>query len=120
MGLHIDWEHHAGYGAVRLAGAPSLGQFYSCIELLSVESAGWPHRRLLVDLRGVTTLHSFTEQFAIGEEAARRLGHLRKIASVVPEGRRTRNSERPARRQGLNLLVFTSEEEAVAWLCSDD
>lgn len=120
MGLHMDWEHHAGYGAVRLSGAPSLGQFYSGIELLSVESASWPHGRLLVDLRGISTPRSFTGQFATGGEAARRLGHLKKIASVVSEDQITRKSERAARKQGPDLLVFTSEEEAVRWLCSED
>lgn len=120
MGLHMDWEHHAGYSAVRLSGAPSLGQFFSCVELLSVESVSWEHRRLLVDLRGVTTLHAVAEQSAIGEGTAQRLGHLKKIASVVPEDEAARNNERPARKQGLNLQVFTSEEEAVRWLCSED
>jgi hypothetical protein len=120
MGLHMDWEHHAGYSAVRLSGAPSLGQFFSCVELLSVESASREHRRLLMDLRGITTLHSLTEQSAIGDEAARRLGHLKKIASVVPEDGVARSSGRPASKQGLHLLVFTSEEEAVRWLCSED
>lgn len=119
MSLHTDWEHHDGYSVIRLAGSPSLGEFVACIELIAGQSHAWKHGKLLVDLRAVNSLRSFTEQFAIGEEAARKLGHLRKVASVVPPERLTRNSERPARKKGLNLLVFTSEEEAVEWLGSE-
>jgi hypothetical protein len=116
MGLHIDWEQHEAYGVVRLTGAPSLGQILSFMELLAVESQSWNHGRLLADLRGVTTIRSFTEQFTLGEEAARKLKHLRRIASVVPPERLTRNSERPARQRGLDLKVFTDEAEALQWL----
>ena len=116
MGLHIDWEHHEGYGAVRLSGAPSLGQFFSCIELLSVEAASWSHGCLLVDFAGITTLHSSSDQVAIGKEMARRLAHMRKMALVVPEEQGSPDSERPARKRGAKLIAFTSEEEAVRWL----
>lgn len=120
MSLEIAWEQHEGYGALRMAGSPSLGQMLSCIELMAVETAEWPHGRLLVDLRGVTSLTSFTEQFAVGEQAAAKLAHLRKVASVVPPERITRNSERPARKKGLNLVVFSSEPQAVEWLLAPD
>ena len=119
MSLHTDWEHHGGYSVVRLSGNPSLGEIVACLELVAGQSLAWTHGNLLVDMRGVTSLRSFTEQFTIGEEAARKLGHLRKIASVVPPDRLTRNSERPARKKGLNLLVFTSDQEAVQWLDSE-
>lgn len=120
MSLDIAWEQHEGYGAARLSGSPTLGQMLSCIELIAAETAQWKPAVLLVDLRQVDSLRSFTEQFAIGEHAAARLAHLDKIASVVPPERITRNSERPARRKGLNLLVFTAEEEAIAWLTSGE
>jgi hypothetical protein len=120
MSLHIEWEQHETHGVARLAGSPSLGQFLSFVELLAVESIGWPHGRLLADLRGVSTLQSFTEQFTIGEEAARKLRHLRRIASVVPAERITRNSERPARQKGLDLKVFDDESAALDWLLADE
>lgn len=120
MSVDIAWEQLPGYGAARLSGSPTLGQMLSCIELIAAETSGWQPPLLLVDLRQVDSLRSFTEQFAIGEHAASRLAHLAKVASVVPPERITRNSERPARKKGLNLLVFTSEEEAIAWLTSGD
>jgi hypothetical protein len=118
MSLHIEWEPHDNYGVVRLGGDPSLGQILSFLELLAVETQQWTHGRLLADLRGITSLQSFTEQFTLGEQAAGKLNHLQRIASVVPPDRITRNSERPARQKGLDLKVFGSEDEAVQWLLS--
>lgn len=114
--LTLEVEQRDGYAVARLAGEPSLGQFISFLQLMGVESRSWPHRRALFDLRGVRTLKAFTEHYAIGEEAARQFGHLARVASLVPEDRITRASEKTARRTGLNLTVFTSEAEAIAWL----
>ena len=52
----------------------------------------------------------------IGEETARQLQHLHRIASVVDPDRLTRASEKTAKRSGANLTVFTTEDEALAWL----
>lgn len=119
MGLDIAWEHHEQYGILRLAGSPTLGQFLSCLDIVAIETAGWRHGNLLVDMRGILTLTSFTDQFSIGEQAALKLHHLHKVASVVPPERITRNSERPAQSKGLDLRVFTSEDEALAWLLAE-
>jgi hypothetical protein len=116
MSLSFKVEHREGYSVVRLEGEPSLGQFLSFLQLIAIETAGWPSKRALFDLRGVRTLTTFTEHYAIGEEAARQLGHLHRIASVVDADRITRASEKTARRSGINLTVFTDEAEAIAWL----
>jgi len=116
MSLSFDVEHRNGYSVVRVDGEPSLGQFLSFLALMGVETAGWPVKRVLFDLRGVRTLTTFTEHYAVGEEVARQLAHLHRIASVVPPDRLTRASEKTARQAGVNLSVFTSEGEAIAWL----
>jgi hypothetical protein len=116
MSLSFKVEHLESYSVVRLEGEPSLGQFLSFLQLIAIETAGWPSKRALFDLRGVRTLTTFTEHYAIGEEAARQLGHLHRIASVVDPDRITRASEKTARRSGVNLTVFTDEAEAIAWL----
>ena len=118
MGLSFETEHREGYSIVRLHGAPSLGQFLSLIQLLGVETSGWPARRVLFDLRGIRTLTSFTDHYAIGEETARQLAHLHRIASVVDADMITRASEKTARRSGINLTVFTDEAQAIDWLRS--
>ena len=116
MSLRFTHEHRVGYSVVRVEGEPSLGQFLSFLHLVGVETAGWPVKRVLFDLRGVRTLTTFTEHYAVGEEAVRQLHHLHRIASVVPADRITRASEKTAQRSGVNLRVFTSEAEAIAWL----
>ncbi|QJW84435.1 STAS/SEC14 domain-containing protein [Ramlibacter terrae] len=112
-------EHREGYTVVRVDGEPTLDEFLVMLATVGAESAQWPNRRALFDMRSVRTLKAFTEHYAIGEAAARHFGHLQKLASVVPADRITRASEKTARRAGANLTVFTSEGEAIAWLASN-
>ena len=116
MSLSFKVEHREGYAVVRVDGEPSLGQFLSFLHLIGVETSAWPVKLVLFDLRGVRTLTTFTEHYAIGEEVARQLKHLHRIASVVPPDRITRASEKTARQSGVNITVFTEEGEAIAWL----
>ena len=116
MSLRFEVEHRDGYSVVRVEGEPSLGQFLSFLHLMGVETAGWQVKRVLFDLRGVLTLTNFTEQYAVGEEAARHLSHLQRVASLVEPHRITHASEKTAQRAGMNLTVFTDEAAAVGWL----
>ena len=118
MSLSFDVEHREAYSVVRLHGAPTLGQMLSMIHLLGVETSGWPIKRVLFDLRGIRTLKSFTEHYAVGEQTARELRHLNRIASVVDVDMITHASEKTAQRSGVNLTVFTDEDEAVRWLAA--
>lgn len=116
MSLQFDVEHREGYSLVRVQGEPSLGQFLSFLHLIAVETAAWKARHVLFDLRGVQTLTTFTEHYAIGQEAARQLRHLQRVASLVEPHRITRASEKTAQLAGMNLMVFTDEEAAIAWV----
>lgn len=115
MSLRFQVEHRGGYSVVRVEGQPSLGQFLSFLHLMGVETGGWPVRRVLFDLRGLQTLTSFSDHSAMGEEAARQLSHLQRVASLV-EPHRITAGEKSARRAGMNLTVFTDENAAIAWL----
>jgi hypothetical protein len=103
---------------VRVDGEPSLDEFLAFVERLGAQSVTWFSGRVLVDLRSVRTLKAFTEHYAIGEAVGRQLGHLRRVASVVPADRITRASQKTAQQAGVNLVVFTSEGEAIEWLVS--
>jgi hypothetical protein len=116
MSLRFDVEHRDAYSVVRVEGAPTLGQFLSFLHLIAVETTGWKVRRVLFDLRQVKTLIAFTDHYAVGEEAARQLSHLQRVASLVEPDRITRASEKTAQRSGMNLMVFTEEEAAIGWL----
>lgn len=116
MGLSYTVAHREGHSVVRVEGDPTLDEFLGFIHTLAQQSTAWPHKRLLVDMRGIRSLTTFTEHYAVGEAAARLMQHMHRIASLVPADRITRASEKTAQRSGLNLVVFTEEGAALAWL----
>lgn len=118
MSLHYTPEHREGYSVIRVEGEPTLGEFLAFLQRVGKETAAWPVKRVMFDLRGVRTLTTFTEHHAVGEESARQLHHLQRIASVVPADRITRASEKTAQRAGVNVRVFINEAEAIAWLAA--
>ena len=73
-------------------------------------------RRLLINLMDVVGTFGPEQQRDIGLLAHRYLGHLEKVASLVPPEKITRRSEAAAQAQGLQLRVFTELTEAIDWL----
>ncbi|WP_169419644.1 STAS/SEC14 domain-containing protein [Ramlibacter agri] len=120
MSYDVSVTQQRFYTRVAVTGEPTFDQLLALVHLLGVDSDSWKHDVLLVDLRKVATPFSNEEQFAIGQAAATSLSHMRRIASVVPTDRITRISEKAARRDGTNVLVFVDEKEALAWLQADD
>ncbi|NML43977.1 hypothetical protein HHL11_09470 [Ramlibacter sp. G-1-2-2] len=76
-------------------------------------------RRLLVNLLDVVGTFGAKEQQAIGLLAVQYLGHMEKVASLVPQEKLTRISESAARAEGMQLQVFTNFTDAVSWLVAD-
>ena len=120
MLIHVSLQHtvhhRKGYSVVRLEGEPTLDEFLAFIESTGVASRTWAPGRVLFDLRSVRTIRSADEHRRVGEAVATHLGHLERLASVVPADRLTRGSEKAARDAGANLSVYTSEGEAITWL----
>ncbi|MCG2592793.1 STAS/SEC14 domain-containing protein [Ramlibacter sp. XY19] len=116
MSMEHQVEHRPGYTVVRAGGEPSLGEFIAFLQEMGATSTRWPGDSVLFDLRGIRTLTTFTEHYAVGQEVARQLRHLRRVASLVAADRVTRASEKTARQAGMDLTVFTDEGEAIAWL----
>lgn len=100
----------------RVSGPTSLENFVALVDAVAAESRRRGDSKVMVDLRAVEGTLKFTEQLSVGEIVALKLPHLVKLASVVPPEQITRNSERVAVRKGLQLRVFSREEEAAAWL----
>ena len=119
MSIAFQVEQRPHYAVVRVDGDPTLDEFLAFIEHMAAQSRGWPTRLALVDMRAIRTLKTFTEHYAVGEAVARHMGHLARVASVVPADRITRASEKTARNAGFSLPVFTSEGEAIAWLTGE-
>jgi hypothetical protein len=104
------------FTSIKITGAASLESFAELIKALGEETRVKGDRRVLVDLLSVTGELRFTEHFQMGEQAARQLQHLDKLASLVPKDKITHTSEKVALMQGLQLRVFTSMTEAIRWL----
>ena len=71
-------------------------------------------RPILVDASALSKAGP-VEHALMGEHVARVMPD-RKVAVVIGESAVSYNSERAARRAGMDLRVFTSEQEALAWL----
>ena len=109
-------ERLATHIAVHVAGIATLDDFIALIDVLAFETRRHRDRRCLVNLLQVVNELKFTDHFQIGEETARKLQNLDRLASVVPADRITRTSEKVAQQRGMELRVFTDEREALNWL----
>ncbi|HEY0885398.1 MAG TPA: STAS/SEC14 domain-containing protein [Ramlibacter sp.] len=104
------------FTSVKLSGPATIEDFVHLIRQAGEESRLLGDRRMLVDQLDIPVTLKFTDQFRIGEEVARHLQHLEKLATVVPPDKITRTSEKVAVRHGLQLRVFTTVTEAIRWL----
>ena len=120
MGLRFSVQDNADPVRAAIEGDGDADEFIGLLRELGGRSVGWPSARLLVDLRGVQTLYSFTDQLRIGEAVGVNFRHLRKHAAVVRPDRITRVGEKAAQHQGTRVRVFASEHEALAWLDDPD
>lgn len=120
MGFTVAIARNSKYLRVEVAGPTSLRSFAALVAQIAAEVERFEDHRILLDLREVHGRLSTSEQQLVGELAATRFPLLYKLASIVPRGEITRNSERSAVRRGLQVRVFDSESGAVAWLLQSD
>jgi hypothetical protein len=114
--LSIRVNLREGFMSVKVAGTATLANVSSAIESISDETIRHNAKRLLVDLTLVREHLGFVDHAVISDKAATHYGHLERVASLVPDGRRRGTSEQAAQLRGMQLRVFTSREEAAAWL----
>lgn len=109
-----------GYVRVQVSGPASIREFVELISTIGQETVYWSDRRVVVDLRQVEGELTPTEQIFLGELVAQNLAHIERMASIVPPARLTRNSERAAQERGSQLRVFDDENDALAWIATDN
>jgi hypothetical protein len=103
-----------------VAGATSLERFVELIDTMAVEADRYEDRCVLVDVRRVMGRLSTSEQIQVGEMVASQLAGVYKMASLVPPGEISGNSERAAAKLGMQLRVFSVEASALLWLLDRD
>ena len=116
MPIEVRYRHERDHVVVTFGGAATLEEFLSALQEVGADSVAWPGSHVIVDLRGVSTRYSFTDQLRIGEAVGLNLGHLRRVAAVVPPERITRVGEKVANRSGARAGVFETEADALAWM----
>ena len=114
--LNVTVRRLPEFTSVKITGPASLEDFVGLIAKVGEQTLRHGDKRVLVDLLGVEGDMKFTEHFQLGEQAAQQLRHLEKMASVVPEDKITRTSEKVALKKGFQLRVFTTMSEAIQWL----
>lgn len=120
MTLTVAIARNSNYLRVDVAGPASFAGFAALLAQIAAEVERFGDHRILFDLRQVQGRLSTNEQQLVGELAATRFPLLYKLASIVPQGEITRNSERSAVGLGLQLKVFHSEATAIDWLLQSD
>lgn len=119
MALRFQTRHWHGILVFEVEGEASLEGFQQLIEAVARSTAASGDKRVLANLLGVAEQLKFTDHYALGEQVVRKLGHLERLASVVRRERRTGTSERVANAHGVQLRVFVSVPEAMAWLTEE-
>ncbi|AEG93186.1 STAS/SEC14 domain-containing protein [Ramlibacter tataouinensis] len=104
------------FAVIELAGPATAEDFAQAIATVAAFTRHGGDRRALANLLAVEGQLAFTQHFQMGHQVARQLGHLERMASVVPEDKITRTSEKVAQSLGMTLRVFTRLDQAQAWL----
>ena len=108
--------HHGPFLLVVASGPAKLGDFLGAIDVVRTESHERGDGRALLDLLAVETKLSPEEHQKLGRYLAEALGHLERVASVVPDQFRVHSSELSAQSAGLNIRTFLALRDAIAWL----
>jgi hypothetical protein len=106
MRFDVSIAHEAACTRVGVIGEPTLGRLLSLLQVLEVDSAGWPGDAVLLDLRGLRSPLAQEEQGRIAAEAARTFRRMKRIA-VLAAG--------PGQREAEGVRFFDDPEAALNW-----
>jgi hypothetical protein len=120
MPLHHQTHRSNGIVAYEVHGEGSLGNLHHLIDVVARDTLGSTDTRVMLNLLAVAEQMNFTDRFSLGEQVARRLAHLERLAAVVPAERYTGTGEKVATAHGVRLRVFATVAQAVAWLTDRD
>jgi hypothetical protein len=116
MPFTITLERQPRYVRFTVTGPASLKNYFDLIEQAERETKVGGDTLAMADLRGVAGRLHMSDQVFIGEMVVEKLGHLRRLASVVPDDPATYGSEQAAAGKGFALRTFASAAEAEHWL----
>ncbi|MBK7394504.1 MAG: hypothetical protein IPI64_14620 [Chloracidobacterium sp.] len=97
-------------------GDHSAAEMYSFIDRIKAEAVRARRQKVLVDSFGYSSLMSETEKFSLGCHLAKVFGPQLKVAIMLPAEHISKLGELTAENRGADLLVTSSETEAISWL----
>ena len=112
----LHFTHGPAFSVVEVTALAFLESAEAALQEMAARTRQQGTRRLLINLIDVVGTFGPEQQRAIGLLAYHHLGHLEKVASLVPPEKLTRLSEAAARAQGMELRVFTQLADALDWL----
>jgi len=112
----VHYTHGANFSVVEVTALAFLEVAVPALHEIAERTRERNDRKLLINLMDVVGTFGPEQQRDLGLLAHRYLGHLQKVASLVPPDKLTRVSEAAAQSQGLQLRVFTQLTDAIDWL----
>ena len=98
-----------------LSGLVSVEAWENGLRDLKEAFQGSQRDRLVVDLTGLVGWLGVPERTAVGAFMATHLGQMEKVALFIQAEKIAGVVEAEARRQGLDLRLFSSFDDAVSW-----
>ena len=116
--LQFEIEPQDGFLLVRLAGLVSPEAWEQMLAALERDIQGAPSDRLVANLEGLVGWLGEPERRAVGALMAVRLARMKKVALVIEARKITGVVEAEAQKNGLDLRLFPTHEEAERWVVS--
>lgn len=106
------------YTVAQVNGLVSVAAWEKMLSELGEATQSAPSDRLVLDLAGLVGWLGVPERQQVGALMAIHLGRMKKVAGVIQAEKIVGVVEGQARRDGLDLRMFSSHGEAVAWVTS--
>lgn len=120
MSFEVQISRLAEYVRYKARGTTSLKNFGDLVSFVAADIDLAEDAKVMIDLTAVKGRLTANEQVLLAEIVALKLPYIYKLASLVPPGEVTRNTEHAAAEKGLALRAFDSEKEAIDWLTEPD
>lgn len=109
---------HDDFCQAHIDGLVSSEAWDEVLKELELAIAGASSDRLVVDLSGLVGWLGLPERTAVGTLMATRLARMKKVALVIEAEKISGVVESEAQRNGLDLRLFPSYDDAVGWVVS--
>jgi hypothetical protein len=115
--MHFSLTAHDRFFLAHLDGLVSVEAWDAVLQdLAKAMPATAAPARLIIDMTAALGYLGTPERTAVGALMARHLGRMEKVAVVVQQQKITAVVYGEAQRNGLNLRLFPSRDDAVAWI----